>query len=313
VTFARYTWAAPCTLFGLLLAGWVGLAGGRVGVTAGVIEAALPGRPAWTGRFGAITFGHVVLAASPSALARLRRHEHAHVRQYERWGLLFLPAYALSSAAQWLRGRDPHWHNRFEVQARACAGEVDDCPPSTRASAGAEWFGPLPATGEPAMQSRSRALIGLFGWMALAYSAAAIGAAASIDAAGFYAALDRPRWAPPGSWFGPVWTVLYGMMGVAAWLVWRRAGLHAGRTALGLFVLQLALNALWSWLFFGWRLGAAAMGEVLLLWIAIIATLMAFWRISRPAGVLLMPYLAWVSFAAALTFSIWQRNPGLLG
>jgi tryptophan-rich sensory protein len=81
---------------------------------------------------------------------------------------------------------------------------------------------------------------------------------------------------------------------------------------LGLFVAQLAANGLWSWLFFGWRLGAPAFADIVLLWVLLAATLAGFWRIRRSAGLLLLPYLAWVSFATALTWSVWQRNPQLL-
>jgi tryptophan-rich sensory protein len=107
-----------------------------------------------------------------------------------------------------------------------------------------------------------------------------------------------------------VWTVLYALMGVAAWRVWRKAGFG---TALYLFLAQLALNALWSWLFFAWRLGAAAFAEVVVLWVLIAATLAAFLRIDRLAGALLVPYLLWVSFACALTYAVWRANPQVLG
>ena len=164
-----------------------------------------------------------------------------------------------------------------------------------------------------------RKLLGLLGWLALCFVAAAVGGLASVDAGSFYAQLDRPVWAPPGWVFGPVWTVLYTLMAVAAWLVWlqgqqRRHG-HAPHTraALLLFLAQLLANALWSWVFFAWRNGALAMAEVLLLWCLVAATTLVFWRVRTLAGVLLLPYLAWVSLAAALTFSVWQRNPGLLG
>lgn len=156
-------------------------------------------------------------------------------------------------------------------------------------------------------------LAGLAGWLAVSFIAAAIGAAASVQAGPFYARLVRPEWAPPASVFGPVWTVLYLLMGVAAWLVWRVGGVRAARSALTLFLVQLALNALWSWLFFAWQRGALAFAEVLLLWLLIVATLISFWRIRPLAGVLLVPYLLWVSFASMLTYAIWQRNPQLLG
>ena len=153
---------------------------------------------------------------------------------------------------------------------------------------------------------------GLVGWFALGAAAAGIGAAASIDASTFYAQLARPAWAPPASAFGPVWTVLYLLMGLAAWLVWRESGAPRLRTALTLFVVQLGVNALWSWLFFAWRKGAFAFAEVLVLLVLIAATIAVFWRISRLAGALMVPYLAWVCLATALTWSVWQNNPGLL-
>jgi tryptophan-rich sensory protein len=102
---------------------------------------------------------------------------------------------------------------------------------------------------------------------------------------------------------------LYALMGVAAWLAWRRAGFSRAHW---LFIAQLAANALWTWLFFAWRQGALAFVEALVLWALIAATVVAFYRIRRLAAALLLPYLAWVTFAAFLTFSVWQRNPGLL-
>lgn len=142
--------------------------------------------------------------------------------------------------------------------------------------------------------------------------AAAVGAIASVDARSFYSELTRPDWAPPGWLFGPVWSVLYTMMALAVWLVWRAAGFPRATPAIVLFAAQLVANALWSWLFFAWHLGAWAMAEIIVLWLLILATIVAFWRIQRFAAALLVPYLAWVSFAAALTFALWQRNPGLL-
>lgn len=154
--------------------------------------------------------------------------------------------------------------------------------------------------------------LGLAGWLALVFVAAGIGAIASVGAASFYSQLNRPAWAPPGSVFGPVWTVLYAMMGVAAWLVWREQGNRPVALALALFVAQLCANTLWSWLFFAWRNGAGAFGEVLLLLALIAAATAAFRRVSRLACLLMLPYLAWVCFASALTWSVWQGNPGLL-
>lgn len=155
------------------------------------------------------------------------------------------------------------------------------------------------------------ALAGLIGWLALCFAVAALGAVASANAPAFYASLSKPDWAPPAGVFGPVWSTLYFLMAIAAWLAWRKVPL--GSTPLNVFLAQLVANALWSWLFFAWRLGAASFVEVIALWLLIVATVVAFWRVSRLAALLLLPYLAWVSFASALTFSVWQRNPSLLG
>jgi benzodiazapine receptor len=156
-------------------------------------------------------------------------------------------------------------------------------------------------------------LIGLLGWLALCVAIGALGAIASADAPTFYAQLNRPAWAPPPGVFGPVWTVLYLMMGTAAWFVWRTHGFRGARVALGLFVVQLGVNALWSWLFFAWHLGAGALIDVTLLWLLIAATMVTFWRLHRGAALLLVPYLLWVSFASALNWALWRANPMLLG
>ncbi len=159
----------------------------------------------------------------------------------------------------------------------------------------------------------SRIILGLLGWLSLAFLAAAIGGHASINAGTFYQQLARPDWAPPGWLFGPVWTALYLMMGIAAWLVWKERGLRAASGALSLFLMQLTANALWTWLFFAWQRGALAFIEILVLWALILGTSIAFWRIRPMAGVLLLPYLAWVTFAAVLNYTVWQLNPALLG
>jgi tryptophan-rich sensory protein len=155
--------------------------------------------------------------------------------------------------------------------------------------------------------------LGLLGWLGVAFVAAAIGAVASVQAASFYGQLAQPSWAPPASVFGPVWSVLYAMMGIAAWLVWREGGFAARRRALTVFLVQLALNALWSWLFFAWHHGALALLDIALLWVLIVVTIVLFWRVRPLAGALLLPYLAWVSFASALNYAVWQLNPQVLG
>lgn len=156
-------------------------------------------------------------------------------------------------------------------------------------------------------------IFGLCGWLLLVSAAAALGAFASLDAGTFYQELNRPAWAPPGWLFGPVWSALYLLMGIAAWLVWRAHGFSGARSALILFVVQLIGNALWSWLFFAWRFGGLAFAEILLLWFLILGTIVAFWRLRRiAAAALLLPYLLWVSFAAVLNLSIWRLNQDLL-
>jgi benzodiazapine receptor len=163
----------------------------------------------------------------------------------------------------------------------------------------------------PYPSARTQA-VALVGWLLVCFAAAAIGAVASANAGDFYRQLERPSWAPPGWLFGPVWTALYTLQGISAWLVWREA--HPGRQrALALFLAQLAVNALWSWLFFAWRLGALSFAEVVLLLILIGATIAPFWRIQKLAAALLLPYFAWVAFATALTYAIWQANPQILG
>jgi tryptophan-rich sensory protein len=162
-------------------------------------------------------------------------------------------------------------------------------------------------------RTSSSELLGLAGWLVVAFAAAAIGGVASANAGDFYTSLSRPPWAPPPWLFAPVWTLLYLLLGVAAWLVWRERGFAGGRMALTLFLIQLALNALWTWLFFAWRQGALAFVEILVLWVLILATAVAFWRIRPLAGALLLPYLLWVAFASALTWAVWQRNPSILG
>jgi benzodiazapine receptor len=158
-----------------------------------------------------------------------------------------------------------------------------------------------------------RQAFGLAGWFVVTFSASAIGAAASIQAKSFYATLIQPAWAPPAWVFGPVWTLLYALMALAAWLVWRSGGFREHGGALALFLGQLAANAAWSWLFFAWHLGALAFLEILVLCALVAATLVWFRRVSPLAGGLLLPYLLWLGFAAALNYRLWQQNPGLLG
>lgn len=155
-------------------------------------------------------------------------------------------------------------------------------------------------------------LLALAGWIAISLLAGGVGAAASVSAPSFYAELVQPSWAPPPWLFGPVWTILYVLMGLAAWLAWHKGPSPSVRRALSLFGGQLVLNALWTWIFFAWRLGLLALIEINLLWLLILATTVLFWRIRPLAGALLLPYIAWVSFATALNAALWLANPALL-
>lgn len=148
-------------------------------------------------------------------------------------------------------------------------------------------------------------MLGLAVFLGLCFGAAALGAAVTTpEIDGWYAALAKPAWNPPDWVFGPVWSALYLTMAVSGWLVWRQAGLLEARVALGLFALQLTLNTLWSFLFFGRHRPDLAAVDILLLWLAILSTQAAFWRHSRLAALLLTPYLAWVTFAVVLNVTI---------
>ena len=140
----------------------------------------------------------------------------------------------------------------------------------------------------------------------LCFAVAGVGGLATAPSIpNWYAGLAKPSWTPPGWIFGPVWSVLYLSMAVAAWLFWRR-----GDTVVPmmLFGIQLVFNAAWSWLFFGLHSPGAAFVDIAMLWMAIAATTAVFWRRSTLAVVLFVPYLIWVSFAAVLNFAVWRLN-----
>ena len=155
--------------------------------------------------------------------------------------------------------------------------------------------------------SSARSVVALAGWVAVAFGAAAIGGL--FLPGDWYARLQKPAWNPPNWIFGPVWSVLYTTMAIAAWLVWKRGGFAGQRRALLFFLLQLLFNALWSPLFFGLHLPGLAFVDLVLLWLALLATLATFWKAHRLAGAMLLPYPAWVTFAGALNFAIWRLNP----
>jgi tryptophan-rich sensory protein len=172
---------------------------------------------------------------------------------------------------------------------------------------------PMTPDHNPPIPSTGRQILSLVALLALCFLTAFLGAVASINAPSFYGQLTQPDWAPPPWLFGPVWTSLYTMMAVAAWLVWRRGGFGAQRRPLLLFLAQLAFNGLWSWLFFAWQLGGLAFADIVLLWLLIGATIVTFWRTSPLAGLLLVPYLAWAGFAGVLNYTLWQLNPQIMG
>lgn len=144
----------------------------------------------------------------------------------------------------------------------------------------------------------------------LSFMAPALSAVLSVAPGDWYAGIQKPWFNPPNWVFGPVWTILYVLMGVAAWLVWRNGEAHNLRLPLALFGLQLFLNALWTPLFFGLQRPDLALVNILVLWVAIAATGIAFYPISRTAAFLFLPYWLWVSFAALLNASLWWLNRG---
>lgn len=152
-----------------------------------------------------------------------------------------------------------------------------------------------------------RNFLAFLAWLAVCFGAAAMGAL--FMPGEWYASLQKPSWNPPSWIFGPVWTALYTMMAVAAWVVWRQGGWDKQRKPLLIFLVQLTLNALWTPLFFGLHWPGVAFAEIVLLWLAIATTIALFRSVSGTAMLLLVPYLAWVSFAAALNFTLWRLNP----
>ncbi len=149
-------------------------------------------------------------------------------------------------------------------------------------------------------------MLALIGWFGLTFCAAATGA--FVSTGGWYAELAKPLWNPPGWVFGPVWTALYAMMALAAWLVWLRGGWTNQRRPLAMYMAQWALNALWTPLFFGLHRPGLAFAEIIVLALAIYATLVMFWKVRPTAGLLLVPYALWTTFAAVLNFTILRLN-----
>lgn len=151
--------------------------------------------------------------------------------------------------------------------------------------------------------------IGLIIFIAICLGAGGLGAIATTpEIDGWYKTIEKPTWNPPAYVFGPVWTTLFVMMAVAGWRVWKPAGFKAARMPLTLFAVQLVLNVAWSWVFFHFHQPGWAFAEIVVLWLAIVATTIAFFKTSKTAGWLMVPYLMWVSFASVLNFAIWRLN-----
>lgn len=165
-------------------------------------------------------------------------------------------------------------------------------------------------------EARERSALSLVGWIALCLAAGALGSLVTLPKIPtWYASLAKPWWCPPNWLFGPVWIALYVLMGIAAWMVssaWTgRVAYISGRdarTGLWWFAVQLALNAAWPFLFFGLERPDAALAEIVLLWLALAATIVSFRSVQPVAAWLLVPYLVWISFAAGLNLTIWRLN-----
>lgn len=164
----------------------------------------------------------------------------------------------------------------------------------------------MSSSSSPSAFSAPVLIVGLVVWVVVSFVPSLSGAFVGMGE--WYRSLDTPAWQPPGWVFGPVWTALYFVLGVAAWRVWRRGGLREQRLALGAFGVQWVLNGLWTPLFFGLQRPGLALVDIALLWVGALVTTVLFWRADRVAGGLMVPYMLWLSFAAALNFAIWRLN-----
>ncbi|WP_409429300.1 TspO/MBR family protein [Mycobacterium sp. SMC-11] len=160
-----------------------------------------------------------------------------------------------------------------------------------------------PKTQQPSSQHLAAFLVSV----GLVIVVAALGGLASADAAEDYGKLAQPSWAPPSYLFGPVWSALYLLMAVAAWLVWR-ADPRWTNPAIVAYGVQLVLNLVWSPLFFGLGWRGLALVDILLLDVAVVVTIAAFWKVQRGAALLMLPYFGWILFATALNYSVWSLN-----
>lgn len=160
--------------------------------------------------------------------------------------------------------------------------------------------------GSPRALSSFASMAGLAGFILLLVLVASTGAI--FEPGSWYEALAKPAWTPPNWLFPVAWTILYMLIAVAGWLVWREVGFGAAALGFAFYFLQLALNAAWTWLFFGMHRMDLALADVAGMWLAIAATIVAFYAIRPGAAWLLVPYLAWVSYAGALNLALWRMN-----
>ncbi len=165
------------------------------------------------------------------------------------------------------------------------------------------------AINQPTAKSTGRLVIGLIISIIICFSAGGLGSlATSSSITGWYVEINKPTWNPPNWIFGPVWSTLFLMISVSAWLVWKSSGFEKAKLAFGVYAFHLLLNALWSIVFFGMQQMGWAFVEIVALWISIVATIVLFHRHSKLAAWLLIPYILWVSFASFLNYTIWQMN-----
>ena len=152
-------------------------------------------------------------------------------------------------------------------------------------------------------------IVGLTISILVCFAAGAVGGLATATSVnGWYPEINKPSWNPPGWVFGPVWSALYLMMGISAWLVWKSTSFENSKLALGWFGFHLLLNVLWSIVFFGLKQPGWAVVEIVVLWLSIVLTMVFFFRHSRLAAGILVPYWLWVSFATFLNYTIWTLN-----
>jgi translocator protein len=156
--------------------------------------------------------------------------------------------------------------------------------------------------------NKSRQIAGLVVSLLVVFGIATLGGfLTNLSVATWYPSLEKPSWTPSGATIGAIWTILYTFMGIAAWIVWR-SGSGGRQRPLAIYALQLVLNAGWSALFFGLRSPGLGLLEIGILWLAILATFVNFWKVSKLAGALMTPYLLWVTFAGVLNALIWKMN-----